>query len=153
MSSPCILCAALESERPLWRNELWTVRHIEGPWGLAGWMQMVASRHVAGLAAMNDAEAASFGPTLRWLEKTLLDVTGAERIYTAALGELVPHLHVHMVPRYPTMPKDARGWAVFDLQRAAQAGELSVPRDQVEQVSEAYAGALSRSSIDDEPVA
>ncbi len=142
--SACALCAAVKNEPPLWQSDLWMVRHIEPPHGLAGWMQMVAKRHVASVAAMNDAEAASFGPTLRWLEKTLQEVSSAERIYTAALGEAVPHLHVHMVPRYVTMPKDVRGWPVFDLQRAAKAGELSVPSDRVEKLSRAYAAALQR---------
>ncbi|MEZ0313797.1 MAG: HIT family protein [Myxococcota bacterium] len=144
MSESCSMCAALEKERPLWQNDLWAVRHIEAPWGLAGWMQMVAKRHVTALAAMNDAESASFGPTLRWLEKTLLEVSGAERIYTAALGEAVPHLHVHMVPRYVTMPKGAKGWPVFDLQRAGKVGEIVVPSDRVEKISRAFAAALSQ---------
>ncbi len=144
MTDRCLLCTALKSERPLWQNDLWSVRHIEQPWGLAGWMQMVARRHVAGIVAMNDAEAATFGPTLRWLEKTLLEVSGAQRIYTAALGEAVPHLHVHMVPRYVSMPNDAQGWPVFDLQRAAKAGEVSVPSERVEKLSRAYAAALAQ---------
>lgn len=143
MSESCVLCAALKNERPLWQNEMWAVRHIEGPHGLAGWFQMVAKRHVASVAAMNDPEAASFGPTLRWLEKTLLDVSGAERVYTAAIGEVVQHLHVHMVPRYVTMANNAKGWAVFDLQRAGKVGEVSVPSGRVEQLSLAYGVALA----------
>jgi hypothetical protein len=47
-----------------------------------------------------------------------------------------------MVPRYAAMPNDAKGWAVFDLQRAAQAGEVVTDAGEVKRVCEAYAAAL-----------
>jgi purine nucleoside permease len=47
-----------------------------------------------------------------------------------------------MVPRYAQMPRDARGWSVFDLQRAVGAGEVDVDRVEVERISSAYARAL-----------
>jgi diadenosine tetraphosphate (Ap4A) HIT family hydrolase len=58
------------------------------------------------------------------------------------MGESHPHFHAHMVPRYAQMPRDARGWSVFDLQRAAGAGEVDVDRGEVERISAAYARAL-----------
>lgn len=69
-------------------------------------------------------------------------MTGALRIYTAALGELHPHFHAHMVPRTASMPKDARGWSVFDLQRAAAAGEVGADPAEVARICAAYAEAL-----------
>jgi diadenosine tetraphosphate (Ap4A) HIT family hydrolase len=108
-----------------------------------GWMVVTARRHVAGPAQFTAREARSFGPTLCHLERVLLDVTGALRIYTAALGESSPHFHCHMVPRYATMPKDAKGWAVFDLERAAAAGEISVEEARVRHIVEAYGKALA----------
>ena len=88
-------------------------------------------RHVGGPAHFDDAEAASFGPTLRHLQRVLEETTGALRIYTAAMGESHPHFHAHMVPRTPQMPKDAKAWGVFDLQRAAGAGEITVAAAEV----------------------
>jgi diadenosine tetraphosphate (Ap4A) HIT family hydrolase len=105
-------------------------------------MMLLARRHVAGPAAFDDAEAASFGPTLRHLQRVLLEVTGALRIYTAAMGESSPHFHAHMVPRYAEMPRSAKGWSVFDLQRAAQAGEIESPLAELARVTEAYRTAL-----------
>jgi hypothetical protein len=40
------------------------------------------------------------------------------------------------------MPKKAAGWGVFDLQRAAQAGEIVVDPGEVIRLQEAYAEAL-----------
>jgi diadenosine tetraphosphate (Ap4A) HIT family hydrolase len=106
-------------------------------------MLLLSRRHVPGPAAFDDREAASFGPTLRHLQRVLLEVTGALRIYNAAMGESSPHFHGHMVPRYATMPLDAKGWAVFDLQRAAQAGEVEAKVAEVARVVEAYRLALA----------
>lgn len=108
-------------------------------------MMLISRRHVAGPAHFNDREAESFGGALRQFERVLEEVTGALRIYTAAMGESSPHFHAHMVPRYATMPKNAKAWAVFDLERAAKAGEISVDPAEVSRVSEAYRLALSAS--------
>jgi diadenosine tetraphosphate (Ap4A) HIT family hydrolase len=141
MATDCGLCRHLDTDT-LHADRLWQVRHIEPPWGVAGWMLLVARRHVAGPAHFDDDEARDFGPMLRRCELALERVTGALRIYTAALGEQHPHFHAHMVPRYPSMPKGARGWSVFDLQRAAAAGEVSVDPAEVARICAAYAEAL-----------
>lgn len=71
-------------------------------------------------------------------------MTGALRIYTAALGESSPHFHGHLVPRFENMPKDAKGWAVFDLERAAKAGEVSSDPAEVARIREAFRSALQK---------
>lgn len=138
----CALCASLDSEEPLWADELWSVRPVEAPPGVAGWMLLVSRRHCPGPAQLDDDEARSFGVVLRHLEATLLRVTGALRIYTAALGEAQRHLHCHMVPRTAEMPRGASGWAVFDLQRAAREGEVVVDPSEAARVAAAFAEAL-----------
>jgi diadenosine tetraphosphate (Ap4A) HIT family hydrolase len=108
-------------------------------------MMLITRRHVGGPAHFNDDEAGAFGPALRHLERILEEVTGALRIYTAAIGESSHHFHAHMVPRYASMAKNASAWGVFDLERAAKAGEISVDPAEVIRVSEAYRAALSAS--------
>jgi hypothetical protein len=61
---------------------------------------------------------------------------------TPAIPLYHPHFHAHMVPRYATMPRDAKAWSVFDLQRAVGAGEVTVDRADVERIMEAYRQAL-----------
>jgi diadenosine tetraphosphate (Ap4A) HIT family hydrolase len=140
----CGICASLEGPgcvEPLYEDELWHVRHAD-PAGVPGWMMLITKRHVGGPAHFDDREAAAFGPALRHFEQVLERVTGALRIYTAALGESHPHFHAHMVPRYAAMPRDAKAWGVFDLQRAVGAGEIAIEREAVERVSAAYRNAL-----------
>jgi len=138
----CALCASLGTAQPLYEDDLWHVRPIDPPFGVAGWLLLVTQRHCPGPAHFDDEEARNFGLALRHFEAVLERVSGALRIYTAALGESQKHLHCHMVPRYATMPKDALGWGVFDLQRAAAAGEVSVDSAEAARVHEAFAAAL-----------
>jgi diadenosine tetraphosphate (Ap4A) HIT family hydrolase len=76
------------------------------------------------------------------LQRVLLEVTGALRIYTAAMGESSPHFHGHLVPRFAQMPKDSKGWGVFDLERAAKAGEVPVDVAEIERLTNAFRSAL-----------
>jgi diadenosine tetraphosphate (Ap4A) HIT family hydrolase len=140
----CGVCNKLASTwtEPLFENELWHVRPIDPPAGVPGWMMLVARRHVPGPAQFNAREAASFGPTWCHLQRVLLEITGALRIYTAALGESSPHFHGHLIPRYERMPKEAIGWSVFDLERAAKAGEVVVDPADVAQFNSAFRAAL-----------
>ncbi len=142
----CAVCASLSGPgrlEPVYEDALWHVRPAPSPPGVPGWMMMVSRRHVAGPAHFSDEEALSFGSSLRHFGRVLEEVTGALRIYTAAMGESSPHFHAHMVPRTPTMPKDAKGWGVFDLERAARVGEISVDDGEVRRVVAAYARALA----------
>jgi diadenosine tetraphosphate (Ap4A) HIT family hydrolase len=143
--STCDVCKSLSgpgAERALFENELWVVQHMGAPYGVAGWMMLISQRHVGGPAHFNDREAASFGPTLRHLEKILEEVTGAVRIYTAALGESFAHLHCHMVPRYAETANGVKGWGLFDLLRATSAGEVKVDPEQVRRLMDRYEQAL-----------
>ena len=143
----CGVCQSLYGAHPepaLYEDELWHVRHAQ-PAGVPGWMLLITKRHVGGPAHFDDREALAFGPALRHFERVLEQVTGALRIYTAALGESHPHFHAHMVPRYATMPREAKAWGVFDLQRAVGAGELTADVDAVARISAAYQRALRES--------
>ena len=127
----------------VFENGLWLVRHLMPGRGVHGWMMVQSQRHVSGIAHFSDEEAANLGPALRHLQRVLEEVTGALRIYTAAMGESFPHFHCHMVPRYATMPRDASAWAVFDLFRASGEGEVRVDPNEVARITEAYRSALA----------
>jgi diadenosine tetraphosphate (Ap4A) HIT family hydrolase len=146
MQDACGMCRKLGGSEaaPVFENDLWHVRPLDAPSGVPGWMIMVARRHVPGPAHFNAREIASFGPTWCHLQRVLLEVTGALRIYSAAMGESSPHFHGHLVPRFERMPNDARGWAVFDLERAAKAGEVLVDSAEVTRITRAFAGALAK---------
>ena len=150
MSADCGVCRSIHGESRLpaeicFENELWHVRHMGAPYGVPGWMMLITNRHVAGPWEFSDQEAASLGPTVRHLSRVLKDVTGALRIYSAWMGESWPHFHAHLVPRLAEMPKGAKAWSVFDLHRAAGAGEVEVDGAEVARLVTTFRDALSAS--------
>ena len=38
--------------------------------------------------------------------RALREVAGAEHVYAAVIGDAVPHLHVHLLPRFPGTPRE-----------------------------------------------
>jgi diadenosine tetraphosphate (Ap4A) HIT family hydrolase len=139
----CGICTMIDTGTPLYANDLWAVYRMPDGIGVPGWMMLLTQRHVGGPAHFDDSEAANFGPALRHFESVLEDVSDALRIYTAALGESFPHFHAHMVPRFEIMPNDASAFAVFDLYRATQAGEVQIDHTEATRIAEAYREALA----------
>jgi diadenosine tetraphosphate (Ap4A) HIT family hydrolase len=152
----CHICESLVATtsgdtRTIWQDEHWLLRHAAAPYGVAGWTTLYTKRHVAGISYFNDAEAESFGPTLRRLELALEQVTGALRVYTAAMGESSPHFHGHLVPRMAETPGNASAWGVFDLGRRARLGEVWVDPDLVHRIIDELQVRLAQTKANESP--
>ena len=65
-------------------------------------------RHVAGLGDLTEDEAAAVGVLVSRLARALVEVEGAEHVYSFVFGDglAAAHLHVHIVPRYPGTPRE-----------------------------------------------
>ncbi|MFV5174106.1 HIT family protein [Bacillus cereus] len=68
--------------------------------------ELVYVGHVPGLAELTDEEAKAFGLITSRVSKALKESEGAEHIYTFVSGNGVPHMHMHIIPRYPNTPKE-----------------------------------------------
>lgn len=89
--------------------ELWhpiaTLSH--SVWGLyddaryPGRSLLVHRQHVEDVGALDDLTAAAWFNETRRVARTIEEVTGAKRMNYALLGNAVPHLHWHLVPRSP----------------------------------------------------
>jgi diadenosine tetraphosphate (Ap4A) HIT family hydrolase len=148
IEAECGVCRSIHGEERnaeeiVFENDLWHVRHGGAPYGVPAWMMLITKSHTPGPWAFDDAQVSSLGPTLRHLTSRLIEVTGALRIYTAWMGESWQHFHAHLVPRYEKMPKEAKAWSVFDLQRAAGAGEIEVDLSEVRRLTAAFRGLLA----------
>lgn len=79
----------------------WTVCVPEG-FEVPGWVFLeLRSRHTEGLWSLSDEEAAQFGLLVRTISGAIREVTGADRVYLVAFGEMFPHFHVLLIPRLP----------------------------------------------------
>lgn len=80
------------------------VHTMAGPTAHRGQLVVEPKRHVPGIADLDESEAAAVGRACSRMARLLQDVEGAEHVYLWVVGDEVPHLHVHLVPRYPGTP-------------------------------------------------
>jgi histidine triad (HIT) family protein len=91
-----------------------------------GYLMVEPKRHVPGLADLTDREAAALGTLIARLSRALQESESAEHVYAFVLGDHVPHLHVHLVPRYSGAPAEYRGVHVDEWPGAPRGGPAEV---------------------------
>jgi diadenosine tetraphosphate (Ap4A) HIT family hydrolase len=134
-TASCPLCQiAASREGILFEDDTWLVRSISSTPAVAGWLILQARRHIGDPADFDATEAASFGPMVQRFAHLLREITGALRIYIGSLNEGSPHFHCHLLPRLPTMPRDAIGWNAFGLSDLARRGEVRADPQEVARV-------------------
>ena len=99
---------------PVAEDDLALITHIvtgqamgrDGTTAYLGHLFVEPRRHAPGLPDLTGAEARSIGWWSARASRALRDVAGAEHVYSAVIGDAVPHLHVHLMPRYPGTPRE-----------------------------------------------
>ncbi len=96
----------------LFEDDLVYVGHVhalDGPTAYRGYLMVEPTRHAPGLGDMTDEEAEAIGRMTNRVARLQREMLGAEHVYSFVYGDGVPHLHVHLAPRYPGTPKDFWG--------------------------------------------
>lgn len=123
---------------PLWdcihRTNYWDVVHSYNT-SLAGWLVLVARRHIETIAELTSDEAIELGALLHKASKAVHQVTGCKKTYVIQFAEHPdhPHVHFHIIPRMANQPEDKRGTGIFAY--------LGVPKE--ERVSETVMNDIS----------
>jgi diadenosine tetraphosphate (Ap4A) HIT family hydrolase len=94
-------------------------------------------RHTRALWTLDDDEAGRLGPLLRRVQRAQMKALGADHAYAFTIGDLVPHFHAHVVPRFPDSPPNLRGGRLFQATAAD-----ALPLEEVEAACRALAEAL-----------
>lgn len=97
------------------------VGHIDrqGKPNYLGHIMVDLKRHVPTLADLTFDEAQAFGVAIARVSRALKEVVQAEHIYALVSGNSVPHLHIHLVARYPNTPREFWGPnEVYDWEQA-----------------------------------
>ena len=87
-----------------------------------GHLLVVTRRHVARLGELTDDESATVGRMAAQLARALTEAGGAEWVYSAVVGNSVPHFHQHLLPRYPGTPRDVPWHSVDEWEGARHGG-------------------------------
>ncbi len=112
----CELCADRRAPPGgvLARTTHFLLHGLDGPTPLRGWTVLTSLRHVRAVDGLNDEELAELGPLVARVMRAQRTVLGAEHAYVLALGDVLHHCHVHVVPRFADTPARLRGRGAFD---------------------------------------
>jgi histidine triad (HIT) family protein len=117
----CFVCGkhadpSLMPGGPVGADDLVVVSHLspqspgrDGQPVYLGYLFVEPRRHAAGLADLTEPEAQAVGLWCARASRALRDAAGADHVYAAVLGNRAPHLHVHLVARYPGTPREYQG--------------------------------------------
>ena len=95
----CPICRSVASEAAVAELEATRVMMPEdGP--MRGYAWLPTRRHVIELHDLTDAEGAALMRDLRRVSAAIASATGAVKLNYEIHGNTVPHLHVHLFPRY-----------------------------------------------------
>ena len=116
-NADCFVCRKHRGEEPLPGGPIYSDGLLFASHAVAtaaentylGWCIIEPVRHVAGLDCLTDTEAEAFGRLVAQLSRALKDELQAEHIYAFVLGHHVPHLHLHLIARYPGTPREYWG--------------------------------------------
>ncbi|MCE1242296.1 HIT family protein [Oryzomicrobium sp.] len=103
--SACPLCATpggqLLVESPEWR-----IIRAEEP-DYPGFLRVIWSRHAGEMSDLDDGEQQRLMAAVLACERVLRRLYAPDKVNLASLGNMVPHLHWHIIPRWrddPTFP-------------------------------------------------
>ena len=91
-----------------------------------GYLMLEPKRHAPGLADLTDEEAQALGLLTARLSRALIASEGAEHVYAFVLGDRVPHVHIHLVARYPGAPEEYLGVRVDEWPQAPRGGPQEI---------------------------
>lgn len=115
----CLACRIVAGEvRPaggiLLREGGFTLHGFADPCPLPGWLVLTSDRHARALYDLEDAELAALGPLAARAMRAQRQALGAEHVYAFAIGDLLQHFHLHLVPRFADTPARLRGRGCFE---------------------------------------
>jgi len=102
----CIMCERVAGEGPLFIADLPTSRaYLNEDQFFPGWVFLVLKRHAVELYELAAAERAALVEDVTRVARALADVYRPVKMNYELLGNLVPHIHWHLVPRLAGDPE------------------------------------------------
>lgn len=134
MTESCFICDKHQGRIqtagvPIYEDDYVYVGHIDsnGQQNYLGHLMIDLKRHVPTLGDMKPEEACAFGLSMGKISKALKESANAEHVYAVVSGNAVPHVHMHIIPRYPNTPKQFWApFAVYDAPNAKMGNESEV---------------------------
>ncbi|HUL59056.1 MAG TPA: HIT family protein [Anaeromyxobacteraceae bacterium] len=119
MADPCFACQVLDGSRSvpggiLWRGQGFAIHALADPSPIAGWLVLTSARHARAWYDLAPVELAELGPLAARVMAAQRAALGAEHVYAFAIGDVLHHFHLHLVPRHADTPERLRGRRCFE---------------------------------------
>ncbi len=98
MHFECALCQESGGEI-LGEDALCRVVLVDEP-GYPGFCRVILNRHVAEMSDLSESERATLMQRVFAVETVIRDTLNPDKINLASLGNVVPHVHWHVIPRW-----------------------------------------------------
>ena len=135
---PCDLCDTPGGEL-LWQDDLCRVVRVDDP-NYPGFCRVILNRHAKEMADLSPTERQQLMRVVFAVEQTLTRLMHPDKINLASLGNVVPHVHWHVIPRFADdahfpQPIWATPVRVGGRRTAPDSGTLRIRLDELLQTS------------------
>ena len=141
-NAECVLCDS-PGGRLVWANTRWRVVAVDDP-SFPGFYRVIAQDHIAEFSALTGNDRHHLMDVVATVEQVLISLLKPTKMNLASIGNMVPHLHWHVVPRFASdshFPESIWGPPQRESPWVTP-GELTTP---IEELEFALSQALSRS--------
>lgn len=83
----------------VYRNESFRVVLIDDP-SYPGFCRVIWNAHVKEMTDLTEPERTSMMRAVWWVEEAIREVMMPDKVNIASFGNMTPHLHWHVIPRY-----------------------------------------------------
>ena len=94
----CEFCAS-PGGPVLWQNDLCRVVRVDEP-DYPGFCRVILNRHAVEMTDLEPAERDALMRVVYAVESAVRETLGADKMNLASLGNMTPHVHWHVVPRF-----------------------------------------------------
>lgn len=94
----CVLCHP-QKENVVWKNKELRVIQVDDPL-FPGDFRVIWNKHIAEMSDLTDDERQLLEKVLLTVEKVVREQMQPDKINWAQFGNMVPHLHWHIIARY-----------------------------------------------------
>lgn len=94
----CVLCHP-QKENVVWKNKELRVIQVDDPL-FPGYFRVIWNKHIAEMSDLTDDERQFLEKVLLTVEKVVREQMQPDKINWAQFGNMVPHLHWHIIARY-----------------------------------------------------
>jgi len=116
----------------IFENELLFISHAL-PFGkekdhYLGHIFIETRRHIPEISELTESEATMIGIFTQRVAKALMETLGMVHIYSFVIGDGAPHVHVHVIGRYPDAPREYWGPRVDEWPDAPRGTDEEIAR-------------------------